>query len=741
MGSGRTNGRWPEGLGPRLAGLAVAAGFGWMLQRGWLAQWEPGLLLFTAAGLLALFVSGSWSLWRSFRPDGSETERPAHLFLVELALLALVVWLIQLTGSTGSPLYPMLFLLLTAVGGFDGSLVNRLLLIVVALGCELIAGWHWLGLDPGTVILHGFFIVGFPFVVGALEWGWLAGQRKQTEAAIQGQRLQAEREAEEYRFQTMTSASIAMPADKRREARRMSSCRQFDQSIGNLLDMLEGSLKPHLVAIFWLSKDEESVRLLDIRPAGQLDWVERDEIPAGKGVIGAVLKGGAPLILNQLRPSYEGLSYYQSTPPSPIRSFIGVALEEEEPRRLLGLLVADRIDDFPFTEDERNLVATAAREILRTHRTEQDLDQIDETRIFAEGVRDATEGLIEAVTPDEVVADIVESVRQTFRGVEFATVLLEDEATSNLVIKAVDAIERFSPWRDQHLNQPAPPGNHLCSLALRNGVILPRQPFDRIRLPQRAIYGEDMDPPGLRSVKIAPLKLASSDGGRSIGVLVVGSTKPSFFPEKGSRADDVERTLTTISNIAAISIQNAKRYQLLEQLATTDGLTGLHNHRRFQEMIDELVQKSMRYWRPLALIMADIDHFKQVNDTYGHPMGDEVLRKVARTLGDLVRSTDKVCRYGGEEFAIILPETDMFGATQLAERFRTEIKKLVFPHEEKPFSITLSLGICTLPDFARHKQELIDRADQALYRAKRTGRDRTVHYVETATRTSPETTA
>ena len=154
-------------------------------------------------------------------------------------------------------------------------------------------------------------------------------------------------------------------------------------------------------------------------------------------------------------------------------------------------------------------------------------------------------------------------------------------------------------------------------------------------------------------------------------------------------------------------------------------------------MLDEEVAASLRYDRRLSMILTDIDHFKAVNDTYGHPMGDEVLRRVARVLGELAREADRVCRYGGEEFSIILPETDAEGARQLAERFREQIKAQSFTCDGKQFRITLSLGICTLPDHARHRQELIDRSDQALYQAKDGGRDRTVHYADIAAAAPP----
>jgi len=128
----------------------------------------------------------------------------------------------------------------------------------------------------------------------------------------------------------------------------------------------------------------------------------------------------------------------------------------------------------------------------------------------------------------------------------------------------------------------------------------------------------------------------------------------------------------------------------------------------------------------VSLILTDIDHFKSVNDTYGHPTGDAVLRGVAKILRDKARDTDIVARYGGEEFAIIMPETDAKGALVIAERIREAVKAEVFQTEMGPLKVTLSLGIATGPDYGYEKQQLIDLSDQCLYHAKRHGRNQSV---------------
>ncbi|NNG01579.1 MAG: GGDEF domain-containing protein [Desulfobacteraceae bacterium] len=164
----------------------------------------------------------------------------------------------------------------------------------------------------------------------------------------------------------------------------------------------------------------------------------------------------------------------------------------------------------------------------------------------------------------------------------------------------------------------------------------------------------------------------------------------------------------------------------LQDLAYKDGLTGLNNHRQFQELMDKELSRSIRYKRPFSLILFDLDHFKKINDTYGHPAGDFVLKKVSRVLGEAIRASDTASRYGGEEFAMILPETDLKGAAILCERVRKSIADQKMTTGDVDIRVTVSCGFTSYnTDFPKTtKAELIAAADKALYNSKRSGRNR-----------------
>jgi two-component system cell cycle response regulator len=196
----------------------------------------------------------------------------------------------------------------------------------------------------------------------------------------------------------------------------------------------------------------------------------------------------------------------------------------------------------------------------------------------------------------------------------------------------------------------------------------------------------------------------------------------SVFPIRNPNREVVGAIVSVVDVTYRVEYENQLKAlnQKLQSLAVTDGLTGLHNHRAFQDYLEEQFRTAMRNKQPLALILMDVDHFKQYNDTYGHQAGDEVLRQVAQILQANVREGDFVARYGGEEFVIVLPRTDLESAVAVAERLRRAVESAEW--HLRP--ITGSFGVaCIRPDMET-RQELIEAADQALYQAKKNGRNR-----------------
>lgn len=226
----------------------------------------------------------------------------------------------------------------------------------------------------------------------------------------------------------------------------------------------------------------------------------------------------------------------------------------------------------------------------------------------------------------------------------------------------------------------------------------------------------------LKSIISVPLKIKN----QAMGVINAYNKRESDV----FNTDDLQ-LLSAFANQAAIAIQNAQLHQEIKGLSITDCLTDLYNFRYLQERLEEETKRAQRFRRPLALIMADIDHFKEYNDIYGHPEGNKVLKVLANILKDNVREIDIVGRYGGEEFIIILPEADREEAQKIAERIRIKVEEYSFQNKEDRLNnpnrkITLSLGVTSYFQEIISPQNLIYKVDQALYQAKRKGRNRVV---------------
>ncbi len=203
-----------------------------------------------------------------------------------------------------------------------------------------------------------------------------------------------------------------------------------------------------------------------------------------------------------------------------------------------------------------------------------------------------------------------------------------------------------------------------------------------------------------------------------------------FCGEEDTFGKPALRALDRASGLLSLIIENRfykERVIETDGIVNLDGLTGLYNHRNFQETLANELLKSQRFDHAVSLLLIDVDHFKKVNDLYGHPQGDAVLKEIAQILKKTVRAYDAAARYGGEEFAVILPHADQTQALQVAERIRKTVAGHQFRGKkaDQPLQITVSIGVASTPLNAKTKAELIDRADQALYLAKSEGRNRT----------------
>lgn len=228
----------------------------------------------------------------------------------------------------------------------------------------------------------------------------------------------------------------------------------------------------------------------------------------------------------------------------------------------------------------------------------------------------------------------------------------------------------------------------------------------------------------IASVALLPL----TRQGELIGSLHFGSADPERYAV-GCATDFLER----LAEVVAICLESALTQERLKLAGLTDGLTGVQNRRYFEHRCQVEISQARRYRHPLACMFLDIDRFKRINDSHGHPTGDEVLRSVAKVIQLQLRAGDTIARYGGEEFVILLPQSEMHHSRQIAERIRASVEGLCLPTAAgEPIKVTISIGLSMLPDAEaaglplQLAERMIAAADQALYQAKNGGRNRVV---------------
>lgn len=221
---------------------------------------------------------------------------------------------------------------------------------------------------------------------------------------------------------------------------------------------------------------------------------------------------------------------------------------------------------------------------------------------------------------------------------------------------------------------------------------------------------------GIRSMVCVPLELQ----GKPVGVIYLYDFSPRHLFQR--QLDQ----LAVLATFATMAINNANLHSRTKQMAITDALTGLHNNRYFKQVFPQEMARSRRFSKPLSLLMLDIDHFKKINDTFGHPKGDQVLAVIGKILAGSLRAADYSFRYGGEEFSVVLPETPLEGAFRVAETLREKIRTMPSPLMvgEASRPVTVSIGVASFPNDTNVADQLLKHADYCLYKAKQQGRDR-----------------
>jgi diguanylate cyclase (GGDEF)-like protein len=293
---------------------------------------------------------------------------------------------------------------------------------------------------------------------------------------------------------------------------------------------------------------------------------------------------------------------------------------------------------------------------------------------------------------------------------EAAAVVMEDEAETRYVVEAGHGWAHELEGREVAITERT-----WAAWVLRSGddsCLLDDVAGQEDRMP---ILVLDEGADRAESLLAVPLKAST----RTLGALMLMGRRGAFDAA-------ASRVLGVLANQAAAALSTIQMKDRIRDMAMRDGLTGLYNRRAFDEQLRHALGREDRQKGRLSLVLLDIDHFKKLNDTFGHPAGDAVLRHTAHVVEHHLRRADEAARFGGEEFALILPHTEEVGAVRLAERVQGAVEKAQLVFEGARLSVTVSLGVAVWPSDGQDEEALIAAADRALYAAKQAGRNRVV---------------
>lgn len=418
-------------------------------------------------------------------------------------------------------------------------------------------------------------------------------------------------------------------------------------------------------------------------------------IITGKGLVASCLKEKKTILEGEINEKHVEIGYIKNRK---ISSIIAVPIIDNSTST--GALVVDSSRYQAFREPDKNIVQMLAGHFVRIFERERIYPKIKRDHNGLRLLNEESAKLVSSLNINVIVERLCEGAKKIGSSRVFFFIAKGKEY--ELIYHDgcfAESEKRFDP-KGTFINM-AVENKHTVYMPNVTDYPVPIMPFKT----------EDV-----HSVVAIPM-IYEAD---LLGLFVMLSGQADFL-------DSFQRELLVVMcNQASMSIANAKLHAEIEKLAMTDGLTGLFNHRIFQEKMSEELKRLNRFSEPISLILTDIDYFKKVNDTYGHPVGDIVLKSVSKIIKTTIRDIDIPARYGGEEFAAVLPGTDGKGAKNIAERLRKAVMNTSFSADSRPFKVTISIGIATSPHDAKTKEELIEKADQALYHAKHNGRNQSI---------------
>jgi len=687
----------------------------------------PGLVLYTLSSSLGFFLRPDPSGWHlilwltgylilsltvSFFSFFSR-ERLNYFPFIVLGII-LLNFFIQITGGSHSSLWPAYFLFAVMVATFSPLIqtYGTVCLIIAIEASNLLLSGQW---QPERWPVYAGFAVSFFGLSIAIAHILHRTRKEAAQVKDAHERLIAHADALDPLAETNTLESLM---DRRTTA--VSAARERETTFNGLIDMISRFVPAHTYALFLKERREygEVFVLRAIKTESRHAIMPVGTELRGKTYIDVCGEQKQRQYLSDISgmsTPISNLGYYQHDVRNvPVKTFLAIPVVQDE--NTIGVIAVDSLEAGAFSLEDQDTLSYFETFFIQVIEKIQLTVNLKTRADHFGALHEISTGLNSSLKFGEIMDKVIPRIQQLVP-FDFCACVLKtgEEGLTRLQFIALhgyDAklINTDFPFEDsaivtymeKHWQDGGITSYYTQDFGDR-GRDIGLFPFKEFQKPIKSLFGR---------------LLVAKDA--CIGAFFLASLKTDAFTEYHRNY-----LLDTLLNQISMVAYNSLLYRKIEDLARTDGLTGLLNHRTFMEKLAEEHRRIDRDPRPFSILLMDIDKFKNVNDTYGHPVGDIALKAVAKVLKDTGRGSDFVARYGGEEFAIGMVDTNVKGAEQMAERLRKLMEKTVAARVGgQDLLLTLSIGVSSIPEDTKNMADLVTMADNALYQAKRSGRNR-----------------
>lgn len=464
------------------------------------------------------------------------------------------------------------------------------------------------------------------------------------------------------------------------------------------LTLLCGALGLSSAALLWFDERAENLSLL----ASTGTETDAGPFSVKSGIFGT-LKERTDIFIAPYRSSSPAIPFLKSR--SAIGSVYARVLSVDD--RSCGLLCLVSKESEPWDRGHMRLVDKCSGSIVAFYRQTRDFLYADFERRSLQHLFNGLQTLNSSLGMESVYLATVEAIR-CIVAVDCVAIAAIDDEHYRFEFISTDAdcgyLERRYPLADSLVGQ----------------VVKYRRPLPEMNSVNSATLAGDQ---GLFSLYRSRLVLPLCREGQAVEtVLVVAAAGERSF------SHSCRKMLEMVADQVAVKIDLARAHERINRMTLNDPLTGIANRRAFERALKAMHERALRQGSPFSLLICDIDYFKKINDTYGHPFGDQVLKNVAAQMAHVVRANDLAARIGGEEFAVLIEGAGEARAVDVAERLRKSIEQINCRFEGEAVGVTMSIGIVSFPQHTENRDKLLSYADQALYQAKQQGRNRALRW-------------